>query len=184
MPPDRFRCLPRYERSWGVFFETFEGFLTFSWPVITVTDCWTGKAHIVTRANTIGAFLKMIKTRYVWACVSKLRTPIQQAPFQDSERHFQWSTIFFALDPLKLHSDIFGKSRITPRTESCIPHYQLAYCRLLKYGFVTVNRRPSASYGNRETRRSWPSISSGPNAMWHLAWNGDMLRRDAVTWTR
>ena len=53
----------RYERSWGVFFESFEEFLTFSWPVITVTDCATGKAHIVTRMTSIGAFLKMIKTR-------------------------------------------------------------------------------------------------------------------------
>ena len=55
----------RYERSWGVFFESFEEFLTFSWPVITVTDCGTGKAHIVTRMTSIGAFLKMIKTRQV-----------------------------------------------------------------------------------------------------------------------
>ena len=54
----------RYERSWGVFFESFEEFLTFSWPVITITDRWTGKAHIVTRMTSIGAFLKMIKTRY------------------------------------------------------------------------------------------------------------------------
>lgn len=55
----------RYERSWGVLFESFEEFLSFSWPVITVTDCWTGKAHIVTRMTSIGAFLKMIKTRQV-----------------------------------------------------------------------------------------------------------------------
>lgn len=53
----------RYERSWGIFFESFDGFLTFSWPVITVTDSWTGRAHIVTRMTSVGAFIKMIKTR-------------------------------------------------------------------------------------------------------------------------
>ena len=54
----------RYERSWGHHFQSFEEFLAFSWPVIIVTDAWTGRAHIVTRLNSIGAFLKMIKTRY------------------------------------------------------------------------------------------------------------------------
>lgn len=53
----------RYDRSWGVFFESFEEFLTFSWPTITVTDTWTGRAHIVVRLSSIGAFLKMLKTR-------------------------------------------------------------------------------------------------------------------------
>jgi len=53
----------RYERSWGHLFESFDQFLSFSWPVITVTDASTGRAHIVTRFNSIGAFLKMIKTR-------------------------------------------------------------------------------------------------------------------------
>lgn len=57
--------IDRYERSWGVFFESFEEFLTFSWPAITVTDAWTGRAHIVVRMSTVGAFLKMLKTRYV-----------------------------------------------------------------------------------------------------------------------
>lgn len=56
--------IDRYERTWGILFETFEEFLTFSWPVIIVTDCVTGRAHIVTRLTSIGAFLKMIKTRY------------------------------------------------------------------------------------------------------------------------
>ena len=41
----------------------FEAFLAFGWPVIVVTDSSTGRAHIVTRTNSIGAFLKMIKTR-------------------------------------------------------------------------------------------------------------------------
>jgi hypothetical protein len=56
--------LVRYDRSWGHLFESFEEFLAFSWPVITVTDARTGRAHIVTRMTSIGAFLKMIKTRY------------------------------------------------------------------------------------------------------------------------
>lgn len=55
------RC--RYDRSWGHLFESFEAFLAFSWPVITVTDALSGRAHIVTRLNSIGAFIKMIKTR-------------------------------------------------------------------------------------------------------------------------
>ncbi|EGO18908.1 hypothetical protein SERLADRAFT_402971, partial [Serpula lacrymans var. lacrymans S7.9] len=46
-----------YDRSWGPLFETFEEFLGFSWPVITVTDAWTGRPHIVTRMTSIGAFL-------------------------------------------------------------------------------------------------------------------------------
>ena len=59
--------LYRYERSWGHLFESFEAFLVFSWPVITVTDACTGRAHIVTRLNSIGAFIKMIKTRYLYS---------------------------------------------------------------------------------------------------------------------
>ena len=55
----------RFDRSWGVFFESFEEFLTFSWPTITVTDTWTGRAHIVVRMSTVGAFLKMLKTSRV-----------------------------------------------------------------------------------------------------------------------
>lgn len=55
----------RYERSWGHLFATFDEFLSFSWPVITVTDAKTGRGHIVTRVTSIGAYIKMIKTRYV-----------------------------------------------------------------------------------------------------------------------
>ncbi|THU84399.1 hypothetical protein K435DRAFT_582358, partial [Dendrothele bispora CBS 962.96] len=56
--------VPWFVRSWGHLFSSFEDFLAFSWPVIVVTDAWTGKAHIVTRLNSIGTFLKMIKTRF------------------------------------------------------------------------------------------------------------------------
>ena len=51
----------RYDRSWGHLFSSFEGFLSFSWPTVTVTDAYTGRPHIVTRLRSIGAFLKMIK---------------------------------------------------------------------------------------------------------------------------
>lgn len=53
----------RHDRTWGQYFETFDQFLAFSWPVVTVTDTRTGRAHIVTRSTSINAFLKMIKTR-------------------------------------------------------------------------------------------------------------------------
>lgn len=58
-------AVPWYDRTWGHLFSSFEEFLAFSWPVITVTDNWTGRAHIVTRLSSIHAFLKMVKTRYV-----------------------------------------------------------------------------------------------------------------------
>src|SRR6266576_3798501 len=53
----------RYDRSWGHLFSSFEGFLSFSWPVVTVTDACTGRPHIVTRLASLDAFLKMIRTR-------------------------------------------------------------------------------------------------------------------------
>lgn len=59
------RIYLRYDRSWGHLFSSFEEFLAFEWPVITVTDAWTGRAHIVTRLTSVGAFLRMIKTRSV-----------------------------------------------------------------------------------------------------------------------
>ncbi|KAI0090662.1 hypothetical protein BDY19DRAFT_936573 [Irpex rosettiformis] len=83
--------IPWYERTWGVFFESFEEFLTFSWPVITVTDCWTGKAHIVTRMTSIGAFLKMIKTRFgeTLPVVDNMQ---RVTPFETSQRHMRTIT--------------------------------------------------------------------------------------------
>ncbi|KAF9073769.1 hypothetical protein BDP27DRAFT_264875 [Rhodocollybia butyracea] len=56
--------VPWYDKTWGHLFSTFEEFLAFGWPVIVVTDAQTGKAHIVTRLTSIGAFLRMIKTRF------------------------------------------------------------------------------------------------------------------------
>jgi hypothetical protein len=64
-PAERSAC--RYDRTWGHLFEDFGEFVTYSWPTVVVTDAQTGKAHIVTRASTIAAFVKMVKTRYVCA---------------------------------------------------------------------------------------------------------------------
>ncbi|GJE89548.1 hypothetical protein PsYK624_056510 [Phanerochaete sordida] len=80
--------IPWYERSWGIFFESFEEFLTFSWPCITVTDCWTGKAHIVTRMTSIGAFLKMIKTRF-GETMPLVDNILRVSPFETSQRHLR-----------------------------------------------------------------------------------------------
>ncbi|KAF8515802.1 hypothetical protein BU17DRAFT_6856, partial [Hysterangium stoloniferum] len=56
--------VPWYDRTWGHLFASFDAFLAFGWPAIVVTDAYTGRAHIVTRIKSIGAFLKMIKTRF------------------------------------------------------------------------------------------------------------------------
>ncbi|KAJ8461904.1 hypothetical protein ONZ45_g18126 [Pleurotus djamor] len=57
-------ALPWYDRTWAHIFSTFEEFLAFSWPVITVTDTYSGRAHVVTRMSSINAFIKMVKTRF------------------------------------------------------------------------------------------------------------------------
>ncbi|KAF5384712.1 hypothetical protein D9757_006191 [Collybiopsis confluens] len=77
-----------YEKSWGHLFSTFEEFLAFSWPVIVVTDAGTGKAHIVTRLNSIGAFLKMIKTRF-GETLPQADNMIIVTPYETSSRHLR-----------------------------------------------------------------------------------------------
>ncbi|KAH9849184.1 hypothetical protein C2E23DRAFT_888373 [Lenzites betulinus] len=77
-----------YERSWGVFFESFEEFLTFSWPAITVTDTWTGRAHIVVRMSSVGAFLKMLKTRF-GETLPVVENILRITPFETSQRHLR-----------------------------------------------------------------------------------------------
>ncbi|KAJ7902658.1 hypothetical protein B0H14DRAFT_3707776 [Mycena olivaceomarginata] len=74
-----------YDRSWGHLFSTFEDFLAFSWPCITCTDVWTGRAHIVTRLTSIGAFLKMIKTRF-GETLPQAPNILQVQPFESSSR--------------------------------------------------------------------------------------------------
>ncbi|KIK71288.1 hypothetical protein GYMLUDRAFT_148989 [Collybiopsis luxurians FD-317 M1] len=77
-----------YEKSWGHLFSTFEEFLAFSWPVIVVTDARTGKAHIVTRLTSIGAFLKMIKTRF-GETLPQADNMIIITPFETNSRHLR-----------------------------------------------------------------------------------------------
>ncbi|KAI5998297.1 hypothetical protein EDD15DRAFT_316012 [Pisolithus albus] len=87
--------VPWYDRSWGHLFETFEQFLVFSWPVITVTDARTGRAHIVTRLTSIGAFLKMIRTRF-GETLPQIDNMLQVTPFETAQRHLRnvndWTT--------------------------------------------------------------------------------------------
>ncbi|KAJ7598619.1 hypothetical protein C8J56DRAFT_914532 [Mycena floridula] len=80
--------IPWYDRSWGHFFTSFDEFLSFSWPVITVTDSWTGRAHIVTRLNSLGAFLKMIKTRF-GEILPQAPNILQVSPFESGQRHLR-----------------------------------------------------------------------------------------------
>ncbi|KAH7914557.1 hypothetical protein BJ138DRAFT_1123448 [Hygrophoropsis aurantiaca] len=87
--------IPWYDRSWGHLFETFEEFLGFSWPAITVTDSWTGRAHVVTRFTSIGAFVKMIKTRF-GETLPTVDNMLKVSPFETSQRHLRnindWAT--------------------------------------------------------------------------------------------
>ncbi|EMD42261.1 hypothetical protein CERSUDRAFT_110792 [Gelatoporia subvermispora B] len=80
--------IPWHERSWGIFFESFEAFLTFQWPVITVTDCYTGRAHIVIRKGSIGAFIKMVKTRF-GETLPTVDNILYVSPFETGQRHLR-----------------------------------------------------------------------------------------------
>ncbi|KAF9528124.1 hypothetical protein CPB83DRAFT_854937 [Crepidotus variabilis] len=80
--------VPWYDRTWGYLFESFDTFLSFSWPVITATDTSSGKAHIVTRLTSLGAFLKMIKTRF-GETLPQPPNIIQIVPFETTNRHLR-----------------------------------------------------------------------------------------------
>ncbi|KAF4612120.1 hypothetical protein D9613_004388 [Agrocybe pediades] len=95
--------VPWYDRSWGHLFETFDEFLAFSWPVITVTDSTTGKGHIVTRLNSIGAFLKMIKTRF-GETLPQAPNILQVFPFETSSRHLRHVSDYSSYK--KMHSTL------------------------------------------------------------------------------
>ncbi|KAJ6629942.1 hypothetical protein B0H10DRAFT_1213968 [Mycena sp. CBHHK59/15] len=95
--------VPWYDRSWGHLFSTFEEFLAFSWPVITVTDSWTGRAHIVTRLTSIGAFLRMIKTRF-GETLPQAPNILHVSPFESSTRHLR--TVSDYASYKKLHSTL------------------------------------------------------------------------------
>ncbi|KIM82190.1 hypothetical protein PILCRDRAFT_820560 [Piloderma croceum F 1598] len=95
--------IPWYERSWGHLFESFEEFLAFSWPVITVTDVWTSKPHVVTRMTSIGAFLKMIKTRF-GETLPMMDNMLKVTPFETSQRHLRTISDYAAYK--KLHQTL------------------------------------------------------------------------------
>ncbi|KAF9055729.1 hypothetical protein BJ165DRAFT_1428251 [Panaeolus papilionaceus] len=95
--------VPWYERSWGHLFQSFEEFLAFDWPVITVTDTWTGRAHIVTRLTSIGAFLKMIKTRF-GESIPQAPNILQVTPFETTNRHLRRVADYASYK--KLHSTL------------------------------------------------------------------------------
>ncbi|TFK65046.1 hypothetical protein BDN72DRAFT_801578 [Pluteus cervinus] len=80
--------IPWWDRSWGHLFSSFDEFLTFSWPVIVVTDLYTGRAHIVTRLNSIGAFIKMIKTRF-GEVLPQAPNILLISPFETTTRHLR-----------------------------------------------------------------------------------------------
>ncbi|KAI0005545.1 hypothetical protein BJV74DRAFT_805145 [Russula compacta] len=95
--------IPWYERSWGHLFNTFEAFLSFSWPVITATDAYTGRAHIVTRMTSIGAFVKMIKTRF-GDTLPVVDNVVKVHPFETHQRHLR--TISDYSSYKKLHATL------------------------------------------------------------------------------
>lgn len=95
--------IPWWDRSWGHLFSSFEEFLAFSWPVITVTDTWTGRAHIVTRLNSIGAFLRMIKTRFGETLIQAPNI-LQVTPFETANRHLRHISDYASYK--KIHSTL------------------------------------------------------------------------------
>ncbi|KAI9454905.1 hypothetical protein BJY52DRAFT_1282651 [Lactarius psammicola] len=95
--------IPWYERSWGHLFNTFEDFLSFSWPVITATDAYTGRAHIVTRMTSVGAFVKMIKTRF-GDTLPLVDNVVKVHPFETHQR--QLRTISDYSSYKKLHATL------------------------------------------------------------------------------
>ncbi|CAE6396945.1 hypothetical protein ACGC1H_007371 [Rhizoctonia solani] len=80
--------VPWYDRSWGHLFSSFDDFLTFGWPTVTLTDSRTGKGHIVTRAGSVGAFSKMVKTRF-GETLPKISNMMQIIPYEHTQRHLR-----------------------------------------------------------------------------------------------
>ncbi|KAH9082262.1 hypothetical protein EDB83DRAFT_2337334 [Lactarius deliciosus] len=95
--------IPWFERSWGHLFNTFEDFLSFSWPVITATDAYTGRAHIVTRMTSVGAFVRMIKTRF-GDTLPLVDNVVRVNPFETHQR--QLRTISDYSSYKKLHATL------------------------------------------------------------------------------
>ncbi|PCH34290.1 hypothetical protein WOLCODRAFT_135607 [Wolfiporia cocos MD-104 SS10] len=53
-----------HEQPWGNYLKSFSEFLSFGWPVVTVTSSATGKSHVATWDERIVAFREMITRRY------------------------------------------------------------------------------------------------------------------------
>ncbi|KAL7414729.1 hypothetical protein BDY24DRAFT_413946 [Mrakia frigida] len=56
--------VPWFERTWGPLFTSFDSFLSFGWATMVVVDGRTGKAHIVIKEKSVGAFAKMVKIKF------------------------------------------------------------------------------------------------------------------------
>lgn len=56
--------------------------------MITVTDAYTSKPHIVTRMTSVGAFLKMIKTRF-GETLPIMENMLKVSPFETGQRHLR-----------------------------------------------------------------------------------------------
>ncbi|KAH9982308.1 hypothetical protein BGW80DRAFT_1262656, partial [Lactifluus volemus] len=80
-------------------------FPVFSWPVITATDVHTGRAHILTRMTSIGAFVKMIKTRF-GDTLPLVDNVVKVQPFETHQRHLR--TISDYASYKKLHATLRG----------------------------------------------------------------------------
>ncbi|KAK0239354.1 hypothetical protein EDD85DRAFT_789549 [Armillaria nabsnona] len=105
--------IPWWDRSWGHLFSSFGDFLSFSWPVITLTDATTGQAHIVTRPGSLNAFLKMVKTRFG----ETLPIPpniLHVTPFSGASRHMRHINDWTAYK--KLHATLPASELAAIRT--------------------------------------------------------------------
>ncbi|KAK2462867.1 hypothetical protein APHAL10511_005065 [Amanita phalloides] len=102
--------VPWYDRSWGHLFSSFEEFLAFSWPVITVTDAYTTRPHIVTRLKYIGkstVFCPLNLLPMMSRFGETLPHPpniLRVVPFETTNRHLR--TISDHASYKKLHSTL------------------------------------------------------------------------------
>ncbi|KIJ53700.1 hypothetical protein M422DRAFT_73927 [Sphaerobolus stellatus SS14] len=95
--------IPWYDKTWGHLFTSFEAFLEFGWPVITVSDASTGRAHIVTRMSSLASFLKMIKTRF-GELLPVADNILQVTSFETHNRHIR--RVIDAASYKKLHATL------------------------------------------------------------------------------
>ncbi|KAF8551096.1 hypothetical protein OG21DRAFT_1605510 [Imleria badia] len=113
-------AVPWHDRTWGQLFETFDQFLAFSWPVVTVTDARTGRAHIVTRMTSITAFLKMIKTRF-GETLPQVDNVLLVTPFETSQRHLRHVSDWSAYKKLHSALPVIAQSALKARVRAGDP---------------------------------------------------------------